>query len=35
MNAMDLICGLNNVQDSYVASAGAFRQRKPFPRAKP
>ena len=29
MNAMDLIYGLNNVQDSYVASAGAFRQRKP------
>ena len=28
MNAMDLIYGLNNVQDSYVASAGAFRQRK-------
>ena len=29
MNAMDLICGLNNVQDSYVASAEAFRQQKP------
>ena len=29
MNAMDLIYGLNNVRDSYVASAGAFRQRKP------
>ena len=28
MNAMDLIYGLNNVQDSYVASAGVFRQRK-------
>ena len=29
MNAMDLIYGLNNVQDSYVASAEAFRQQKP------
>ena len=29
MNAMDLIYGLNNVRDSYVASAEAFRQRKP------
>ena len=28
MNAMDLIYGLNNVQDGYVASAGAFRQRR-------
>ena len=29
MNAMDLIYGLNNVRDSYVASAEAFRQQKP------
>ena len=29
MNAMDLIYGLNNVRDSYVVSAGEFRQRKP------
>lgn len=29
MNAMDLIYGLNNVRDSYVAAAGEFRQRKP------
>ncbi len=29
MNAMDLLYGLNNVRDSYVVAAGAFRQRKP------
>lgn len=29
MNAMDLIYGLNNVQDSYIISAAKFRQRKP------
>ena len=28
MNAMDLLYGLNNVRDSYVAAAGEFRQRK-------
>ena len=29
MNAMDLIYGLNNMQDSYIISAAKFRQRKP------
>ena len=29
MNAMDMICGLNNVQERYIAAAAKFRQGKP------
>ena len=34
MDAMDLLIGLNDVQDRYIAGAERFRQRKRAPAAK-